>query len=148
MQNLQISEVEFHKHLGIYLSNYCTWHHHKKYISEKAWGRINVMRKLKFKLDRKSLETIYTAFIRPLLENGDAIWDNWSQYEKQELEKIQLEAVRIATNQAYFYYRIVQRSWTGVTWTETWLYFSKCFPSNSSVLILPYTTISQWHVTI
>ena len=73
------------------------------------------MRKLKFKLDRKSLETIYTAFIRPLLENGDAIWDNWSQYEKQELEKIQLEAVRIATHQAYFYYRIVQRSWMGVT---------------------------------
>ena len=55
MQNPQISEVEFHKHLGIYLSNDCTWHHHIKYISEKAWGRINVMRKLKFKLDRKSL---------------------------------------------------------------------------------------------
>ena len=45
------------------------------------------MRKLKFKLDRKSLETIYTAFIRPLLEYGDVIWDNGSQYEKQELEK-------------------------------------------------------------
>ena len=95
MQNLQISEVEFHKHLGIYLSNECTWHHHIKYISEKAWGRINVMRK--FKLDRKSLEIIYTAFIRPLLEYGDVIWDNCSQYEKQELEKIQLEAARIAT---------------------------------------------------
>ena len=97
MQNLQISEVEFHKHLGIYLSNDCTWHHHIKYISEKAWCRINVMRKLKSKLDRKSLETIYTAFIRPLLEYGDVIWDNCSQYEKQELEKIQLEAARIAT---------------------------------------------------
>ena len=46
---------------------------------------------------RKSLETIYTAFIRPLLEYGDVIWDNCSQYEKQELEKIQLEAARIAT---------------------------------------------------
>ena len=79
MQNLQISEVEFHKHLGIYLSNDCTWHHHMKYISEKAWGRVNVMRKLKFKLDRKSLETIYRAFIRPLLEYGDVTWDNCSQ---------------------------------------------------------------------
>ena len=100
MQNLQISEVAFHKHLGIYLSNeciYCIWHHHIKYFSEKAWGRVNVMRKIKFKLDRKSLETIYTAFIRPLLEYGDVIWDNCPQYEKQELEKIQLEAARIAT---------------------------------------------------
>ena len=91
MQNLQISEVEFHKHLGIYLSNDCTWHHHIKYISEKAWGRVTVMRKLKFKLDRKSLETIYTAFIRPLLEYGDVIWDNCSQYEKQEREKSNLK---------------------------------------------------------
>ena len=55
------------------------------------------MRKLKFKLDSKSLEIIYTTFIRPLLEYGDIIWDNCSKYEKQELDKIQTEAARIAT---------------------------------------------------
>ena len=46
------------------------------------------MRKLKFKLDRKSLEIIYTAFIRPLLEYGDVIWDNCAEYEKADLDKI------------------------------------------------------------
>ncbi|MEW8546021.1 MAG: reverse transcriptase domain-containing protein, partial [Candidatus Thiodiazotropha sp.] len=97
MQNHQISEVEFHKHLGLFFSNDCTWHHHINYIKEKAWFRINIMRKLKFKLDRKSLETIYTTFIRPLIEYGDVIWDNCTQYEKQELDKIQNEAARIAT---------------------------------------------------
>ena len=55
------------------------------------------MRKLKFVLDRKSLETIYTAFIRPLTEYGDVIWDNCTLYEKQELDKVQNEAARIAT---------------------------------------------------
>ena len=55
------------------------------------------MRKLKFKLDRKCLETIYTTFIRPLIEYRDVIWDNCTQYEKQELDKIQNEAARIAT---------------------------------------------------
>ena len=55
------------------------------------------MRKLKFRLDRKSLETIYTAFIRPLIEYGDVIWDNCTLYEKRELDKIQNEAARIAT---------------------------------------------------
>ncbi|MCG8079340.1 MAG: hypothetical protein JAY75_24360, partial [Candidatus Thiodiazotropha taylori] len=78
-------------------SSDCTWHHHINYITEKAWTRINVMRKLKFKLDRKSLETIYLTFIRPLLEYGDILWDNCSQYEKDELDKIQNEAARIAT---------------------------------------------------
>ena len=55
------------------------------------------MRKLKFKLDRKSSETIYLTFIRPLLEHGDVLWDNCTQYEKDELDKIQNEAARIAT---------------------------------------------------
>ena len=55
------------------------------------------MRKLKFKFDRKTLEIIYTAVTRPILEYGDVIWDNCAQYEKNEIEKIQLEAASIAT---------------------------------------------------
>ena len=46
---------------------------YKIYILKKAWGRVNVMRKLNFKLDRKSLETICTVFILPLLEYGHVI---------------------------------------------------------------------------
>lgn len=97
MSNQQITEVSFHKHLGIFLSNDCTWHRHIDYIKEKAWKRINVMRRLKYQLDRKSLEKIYTSFIRPILEYGNEIWANCTQYEKDELEQIQLEAARIAT---------------------------------------------------
>ena len=55
------------------------------------------MGKIKFRLDRKSLETFYIAFITPLIEYGDVIWDNLTLYEKQELYKIQNEAARIAT---------------------------------------------------
>ena len=56
------------------------------------------MRQLKYKLDRKSQETIYTASTRPILEYGNVIWDNWAHYEKKnERENIQLEVARIAT---------------------------------------------------
>ena len=48
MQNHQILEVDFHKHLGLHFSNDCTWHQQITYIKEKAWFRINVMRKLSF----------------------------------------------------------------------------------------------------
>ena len=89
-------EVQCHKHLGIYLSTDCSWHKHIEYIKEKAWAMINVMRKFKYTLDRKSLETIYITFIRPILEYADIIWDNCTQQEKNYLEKIQLEAARIA----------------------------------------------------
>ena len=59
--------------------------------------RINIMRKLKFKLDRRSLQTIYFSFIRPVIEYSDVVWDNCTFYEANELEKIQLEAARIVT---------------------------------------------------
>ena len=97
MENLQIQEVKSHKHLGLYLSSDCSWHQHISYIKDFACSRIDIMRKLKFKLDRKSLETIYTTFVRPLLENRDNIWDNCTQADKYEIDKIQNEAVRIAT---------------------------------------------------
>ena len=55
------------------------------------------MRKSKYDLDRKALEAIYISFIRPVLEYADALWDNCTQLEKQELEKIQIEAARFST---------------------------------------------------
>ena len=55
------------------------------------------MRKLKFQLDRKSLEIIYISFIRPILEYGNELLDNCTQYEKDDPAKIQIDTARIAT---------------------------------------------------
>ena len=57
------------------------------------------MRKLKFQLDRNSLQAIYMPFIKPLLEYADVVivWDNCEQYEINELEKIQNKIARIVT---------------------------------------------------
>ena len=97
MNHQAINEVSSHKHLGLIFSNDCNWHEHIEYIKTKAWFRINIMRRLKFKLDRKSLEIIYMSFIRPLLEYASVVWDNCAEYESEELEKIQNEAARIVT---------------------------------------------------
>ena len=97
MNNIQIQEVDTHKHLGITFANDGTWHKHIEDITKKAWNRINVLRSLKFTLDRQSLETIYTSFIRPTLEYSDVVWDNITQADEEELEKIQIEAARIIT---------------------------------------------------
>lgn len=53
------------------------------------------MRSLKFKLDRKSLELMFVVFIPSLLKSSDVIFNNISNTEKQELDKIQNEAARI-----------------------------------------------------
>ena len=87
MNNQIITEVDNHKHLGIVFQSNCLWHEHLNMITSKAWQRINIMRKLKFMLDRKSLQSIYFAFIRPVKEYADVVWDICTKYE-EELEKI------------------------------------------------------------
>ena len=71
---------------------------HLEYVEAKSWKRLNVMRKLKFKLDRKLLQIIYLSFVRPLLEYASVVWNNCTQYEASEQKQIpKNEAARIVT---------------------------------------------------
>ena len=70
MNNQQLTEVTSHKHLGLHISKDFPRLEQIEYIKEKAWLRINNMRKIKFLMDCKSLETIHISFIRPILEYG------------------------------------------------------------------------------
>ena len=97
MNAVTINEVQHHKHLGVILSNDGTWHEHINLITSKAWQKIYVMRKLKFMLDRDSLNKIYISFVRPTLEYANIVWDNCTQYETNAIERIQIEAARIVT---------------------------------------------------
>jgi hypothetical protein len=66
-------------------------------ITEKTYRRLNILRRFKFILDRKMLETIYLTYMRPLLEYADVIWDNDITYLVDKIEKVQMEAARIVT---------------------------------------------------
>jgi hypothetical protein len=63
---------------GLVISDNGSWEKHIDMITGKAYKRINILRKFKFILDRKTLEKIYFTFVRPLLEYADVIWDNMS----------------------------------------------------------------------
>ena len=97
MNNTIIITVTEHKHLGLQLSDDGNWNKHIDMITKKAFSRVNILRKLKFILDRKTLETIYITFIRPLLEYADVVWDTKTQILINKLENVQVEAARIVT---------------------------------------------------
>ena len=92
-----IQEVNFHKHLGLTFNNTCQWGDHIDNIIQKASNKLNVLRSLKFNLDRRTLQIMYFSFIRPTLEYGDIIWDNCQIYHKDRIEKLNIEAARIIT---------------------------------------------------
>ncbi|MCG8113671.1 MAG: reverse transcriptase domain-containing protein [Candidatus Thiodiazotropha taylori] len=97
MNNTLIQETPTHKHLGLTFSNTCNWTDHVNNVCKKACVRLNLLRVLKFRVSRKSLEKMYSAFVRPLLEYSDIVWDNCSSESKKILDAIHVEAARIVT---------------------------------------------------
>ena len=55
MFNTVIPNVQFHKHLGIVLTDDGSWDNHIDQITTKAWKRIHIMHRLKLSLDRQAL---------------------------------------------------------------------------------------------
>jgi hypothetical protein len=94
-----VESVKHHKHLGVTLKADLKWDMHVENMANKAKKRLAVMKGLKFKLDRRSLETMYLAFVRPVLEYGDALWDSphLNDHSLDELDTIQNNAARVVT---------------------------------------------------
>ena len=63
MNNQIIKEVTSQKHLGVYLSNECSWHNNIEYAKGKSWARIYVMRRHKLRLNKNPLRLYYTIRI-------------------------------------------------------------------------------------
>ena len=97
LKNKPVVEVSSHKHLGLTLSNDGSWSNHVDDIYVRAMKRVDCLRGMKYKLDRKYLEKLYFTFIRPILEYANVIWDNCSQACNEKLERVQHAAARVVT---------------------------------------------------
>ena len=68
-------QVPTHKHLAVILDEKLSFTYHLNEISDKCMKNINILRKLRNFLPRRSLLTIYKSFIRSQLDYADVIYD-------------------------------------------------------------------------
>ena len=94
LNNEEIIEVNCHKHLGLVFQQSGEWRLHVQTVIDKTSKMTSCLRSFKYRLSRKSLEKIYNTFILPLFDYADVIWDNCTLYLSQQLENIQLDALR------------------------------------------------------
>lgn len=97
MNNTPIRKVEIHKHLGLIMNQKATWHDHINSIIKKANKRLGIIKKLKYVCERNTLQKLYVSYVRGILEYGDVVWDNIPQNLSNQLESIQIDALRCIT---------------------------------------------------
>ena len=93
LNNIQVERASSQKHLGLILDEKLNFKQHIESAIVKINKGVAVIKKLRYSLPRKSLITIYKAFLRPLIDYGDIIYDqpqNESFCEK--LESVQYKA--------------------------------------------------------
>ena len=93
----KIIEVAQHTHLGVVLCNNLSWRAHIFKIYEKASKRLNILKGIRYKVDRTTLRKLYKSLVRPLMEYADVLWDGCTDSESDLLEHVQYEAAKIVT---------------------------------------------------
>ena len=84
------------------MSHNFSWSHYISSIVEKAYKKLRLLKKLKFKIGRKHLSKLYIVFIRPNVEYASIVWDGCSAHDLEILGKVQLSAVSIVTGLSLF----------------------------------------------
>jgi hypothetical protein len=96
-QNCTLDFVSTHKHLGIIFPHDFGWTTFLDSILAKAYKKLGLLKKQKFKVSAKTLSLLYTTFITPSLEYASEVWDGCSNKDSEKLQKLQLAAARIVT---------------------------------------------------
>ena len=95
--NIPISFIDSHKHLGVTLSSNGQWHSHVENIVNSASKILALMRKLKYSFSRNALNQMYMSYLLPVVEYASVVLDGCSERDSQTLQKIQNEAARLVT---------------------------------------------------
>ena len=97
--NNSVQQVQFQKHLGVYLDGKLDFREHLQNMFKKINKTItSLLGKLQNNLPRAPLITIYKSFVRPHLDYGDILYDQtFNNSFHERLESIQYNAALAIT---------------------------------------------------
>ena len=84
--------------LGVIFSSDLKWKNHITERESKANAMLGMIKKTFASLNCKLLKTLYTTYVRPLVEFAVPVWNPYLKGEIEALEKIQHRATRLVKN--------------------------------------------------
>ena len=95
IQNYVIENVTEFSYLGIVLDKCLSWNDHIKYVISRAGKRIGMLGRIRSNLTIYCANTVYTSYIRPILDYCDTVWSCCGKGNTKLIEKLQRRAARI-----------------------------------------------------
>jgi len=93
--NQALNETTSHKHQGLIFHRSLTWHLHISTLHHRAMSIVHALKKIKNFLPRYSLLVLYRAYVLPIVDYGDIIFDNCTTTNSNLLEGVQTAAAKI-----------------------------------------------------
>ena len=106
INNIDLQHVKVMKILGVYLQADLKWNTHIDSICNKSNQRLYLLRKLKyFRVPADDLVTVYTCYIRPILEYASPVWHpGLTTKLSSRIEGVQRRALRVILGVHYTSY--------------------------------------------
>ena len=109
---LSIKQVYKFKYLGVIYDN-LSWKTHVGGLQSKIGKRLGILKRIRGSLTVDAANAVYVSFIRPVMEEWDAVWHPCGVGNSMSLEKLQRRAARIvSTKEVMMHYR----SLNGLYW--------------------------------
>ena len=90
-----LSDVDKHKYLGIWIESSLRWDAHINYIIGKANRVLGLIRRTFGPKDPVAIKTAFNALVRPILEYACPVWNPYLVKHIHSIESIQRRATRL-----------------------------------------------------
>ncbi len=93
----KLANVDNIKYLGVTIDKHLTWNTHISNLCKSISPKIELLRKLKYKLPAEQLNIIYQSIIQPHFDYCISVWGQTSKSNITLLQRLQNRAARIIT---------------------------------------------------
>ena len=85
------------KHLGVVFDERISWNSHVKYVLPQVGKRLGMLGRIRVNLTSDRANSIYTAYIRPIKDYCDTVWNCCGAGISSSLERLQRCAAKIVS---------------------------------------------------
>jgi len=92
LNNISITKVKSHKHLGLIFNDSLTWSDHIDSLCKKVSKKLGLLCKNRKILGRSILTKLYKSMVLPMIDYGSVIYDDMSKCLNNKMERIHRRA--------------------------------------------------------